>query len=305
MNSVPDISEKEARCEAIQDALVAMLNKGSSQPSENLAMHLAACDNCRSFLSRTKRARLHFATPEISDAELLRLSLRLGPQTWKMGVRRQMPTRRRQYLGMLAAAFLGGATVFAAQATWNVYTKGSSEPLNDARSPEAASRNPLKGAGSSSMEPNRSITSSEPRAGTISVVPSEHETLNLSSKSVEESVKTSPTPRLSSKKSERSVPEAERLKWADAAESLRNEDTEGAERALQALVLSKDKATRDQASLGVAQLRLSQGRSIEAKEILERLTRESDSVFIRGRATELLQQIPARSRNFSSNSKKD
>jgi Tfp pilus assembly protein PilF len=76
--------------------------------------------------------------------------------------------------------------------------------------------------------------------------------------------------------------------WTEAALALRTGDTVAAEAALRRLAETDNAGTRDSAQLTLAQLHLSHGRAVEARGLLERLSRNGATPFIRRRASELL-----------------
>ena len=81
---------------------------------------------------------------------------------------------------------------------------------------------------------------------------------------------------------------AEHLRWEHAAQALREENYDAADRALQDLSKSKDAVERDTAKLSLAQLWLTQGKTEEARRVLQRLSHSGASEYVRQRAAELL-----------------
>jgi hypothetical protein len=76
--------------------------------------------------------------------------------------------------------------------------------------------------------------------------------------------------------------------WERAAQALKARDVPRAENALGELAQSQDAATRDAALLARAQLWISQGRSAEARPVLETLAKTGATPLVRRRAAELL-----------------
>jgi hypothetical protein len=72
--------------------------------------------------------------------------------------------------------------------------------------------------------------------------------------------------------------------WAAAAEAMRTGDLAGAERAFTELTRNADPATRDEATLALAEVMLAQGRVDEARPLLERLMAHGSTPFVRKRA---------------------
>jgi hypothetical protein len=83
-------------------------------------------------------------------------------------------------------------------------------------------------------------------------------------------------------------PSAADPKWQRAAAALKVHDYEAAEHALRELEMSGTAGDRDAASLAVAQVLLTRGRSVEARARLEQLRTRALSPLVRSKAAALL-----------------
>jgi len=88
-------------------------------------------------------------------------------------------------------------------------------------------------------------------------------------------------------------PPASDPKWQRAAAALKTHDYSAAENALREVETTGTPGDRDAASLALAQVLLTRGRTVEARARLERLTQRAGSALVREKAASLLADLSA------------
>lgn len=242
-------------------------------------------------LERERRRRLSASWDRsaLAPAELLRLRGRILPN-----VTGERPRERRRYLQIgYAVMVVLGVSALAGAATRGLhYLRKDRDGARDEPTTAATVKSTSSGDTRRNAAP---VTSSEKADVAVPVDPVEGDQLNSSP------AETAPATPSAEKSLSRAsannggrppnVPSASTAKdprWTEAADALRRSDMQAAERSLSGLAASSDPATRDAASLTLAELWLRAGQTSRARPVLAKLATRGATPVVRARAADLL-----------------
>jgi hypothetical protein len=238
----------------------------SGPPSPEHLAHLAACNQCRTSIERTRRVARIWRSLEPSAEEVSAFQIALAARAT------QRPQARGTLHAVLAATVLFAAV--ASAAVGFVANVGRSTALARARPPVTiAAPHPKASSSGPSTRPSEedAVPVDELPLATPSLAP------------------TRPATRRPSPSKNADGRSAAPGAWTDAASAMRDGDYDRAERAFDVLANAPDAATRDSARLARAQLWLAEGRRLEARHALENLANSAGTVFVRERAAAALE----------------
>ncbi|HVJ17874.1 MAG TPA: hypothetical protein VM686_20775 [Polyangiaceae bacterium] len=256
-------------CESTRNLAIESLHQGAELSGGHLG-HLESCDDCRSFMERTRRMSALVFADEPTAAEVLRLRVRLGSGIAGMGSTRPPYRRRPAWQFAFAGGFVLLSTTAVVAATGNGGRFLEAVGLQPAAETTAA---PVPKA------PKHVVKRHAPAE--VPPAPVEEPVAAPSTEPVE---RIAPVARVRATESKRKA----EAKWADVAKSLRSKNYDRAQRSLNELSQSGDAVERDTARLSLAQLWLQQGKTAQARQLLRELSASGSSPFIRKRAGELL-----------------